>query len=90
MTHAIEQLIDALTGELGQCLPYGLADHLASNQFDIPLVGELVDVIRPAQDRDGHRRVRQQAGHALRVAALDGARPRLEQLRVDPREQIPC
>ena len=89
-THAIEQLVNPLTGEFWQRLLDRLADELtASDQLEIAAVRQLVDVIRSTQDRDGHRGVFQETGHALRVPPLDGPGPRLEQLRVDPREQVP-
>ena len=60
----------------------------AADELVVAGVGQFVDVLRTVQDGDGDGRVREQTRHAARVPLLDRPRPRLDQLRLDAREEI--
>ena len=87
--HAVEQLVDALAGQLRQSLANRFPDQIAAaDDLDVLPVGQLVDVIRSAQHRNRDGRVREEADHTLGVAPLDRSGARLEQLRIDARQQV--
>ena len=68
--HAVEQLVDALAGQLRQSLANRFPDQIAAaDELDVVPVGQLVDVIRSAQHRNRDRGVREQADHTLARAA---------------------
>ena len=73
----------------GSASRIGLPTHRPlSDERQIVLVGELVDVIGTAQHGDRDRGVGEQVRHPLGVTALEGPHPRLQNLRLDPGEQL--
>ena len=88
--HAVEELLDALIRQFRQRFEERLAEHRpVPHDLEVRLVGELVGVVRSAQDRDGDRRLPEDVGKPPRVRLLRGPDLRAQDLRVDPRAQLP-
>ena len=86
---AIEQLIDPLIRQLGQRLANRFSEHgTIRHELEVGRVGQLVDVLRAAQDGDSHRSVLEDAREAAGMQLLDGADFSLQELRLDTRHEI--
>ena len=87
--HAVEQLVEPLAAELRQRRADRFAgDRPCADHRQVDVVDELEHVLRPAKNRDTHRRVLEDTRQPAHVGFLDGSDLGAHHLRLDARDQF--